>query len=192
MRCKTAQKYSSQFLDGDLSPQTLSAIRGHLRLCDSCRSVFQQERALCSAMTGLDGEPEAPDVLSRVLHAQAEAEKGDSHRFWRDRYLRLAAPVGLGMVAVAVVVFFLWRPSTPPTVSKPTIAILSPETAGEMSGIGIVEAKMQSRERLVRSLAAMAADLGHSDLELEEMTGFAQGGAILKMANSLIPGATDR
>lgn len=121
MRCHDAQKLSSLYLDGDLSHQRSSAVRGHLRTCESCELYFEQEAAIVEAASSL--EPlDPPDHIWRAIQQQvAEAEIEDSKQApWKLWLLGTWRPLlGAGALAAAALVWFALR-TTPMTEALPT------------------------------------------------------------------------
>ena len=101
MQCNEAQGKSSAYLDGELSDEQSSAVRGHLRQCQTCEVLFEQESAFIDFAANL--EPlEPPDrVWEQICKRIAEEEIADSKEpSWR-RWLaerRLA----MGVVGVSV------------------------------------------------------------------------------------------
>tara|TARA_R110002073_G_scaffold103664_3_gene234677 strand:- start:48892 stop:49623 length:732 start_codon:yes stop_codon:yes gene_type:complete len=101
LQCNEAQGKSSAYLDGELSDEQSSAVRGHLRQCQACEVLFEQESAFIDFAANL--EPlEPPDrVWEQISKRIAEEEIADSKEpSWR-RWLaerRLA----MGVVGVSV------------------------------------------------------------------------------------------
>ncbi len=78
MRCITVKKHSSAYLDGELDAGQSSAIRGHLRICDTCQECYEAEARLVAAASEL--QPlDPPDHLWQGIVSQiADAEIADS------------------------------------------------------------------------------------------------------------------
>lgn len=113
MRCVDAQKQSSAYLDSELSPERGAAVRGHLRTCDECRLVFEEERALIDAAAQLP-VLDPPDAIWQGIEARiAQEEVKDSLERPAWRWLRLRwQPVALVSVAACTAIaFFVMRPS---------------------------------------------------------------------------------
>lgn len=77
MRCLTAQKHSSAYLDGDLSSEKTSAIRGHLRICESCQECFAEEARLIESAGELEALDPPDSVWQGIVSKIAEAEIAD-------------------------------------------------------------------------------------------------------------------
>lgn len=105
MRCDDAQKQSSAYLDSELSPERSAAVRGHLRTCESCRELFEQERELVEAASTMPAM-DPPDAIWAGIQARiAKEEVKDSLEWPVSRWLRLhwrpIAGVGLALSAAA-------------------------------------------------------------------------------------------
>ena len=81
--CDTIKPLLMGLMDGELTPDQLSAVNRHLLRCDACRREYDELRTACDPLRGLSFE--APD--RRRLE-----------RLWRAPYSRLARNAGLAMV----------------------------------------------------------------------------------------------
>ncbi len=110
MRCSEAQRKSSAYLDGDLSSDQSSAVRGHLRECGSCSQSFEEEAKLIEvAQTGLPMLDPPDHIWQRIAEEVAQAEVADSQqhpaRRWFASQIKVLVPVGLVTCAALVLVF---------------------------------------------------------------------------------------
>lgn len=119
MNCPEVVRQLSAYLDGELNDHATSALRGHLRTCDQCRSLADTEAKLVAALRELPAL-EPPPALWQAVRAQlAEQEIADARAGWATRLWRRAArgarpylpPLGGGALAAAAVAALLWWPS---------------------------------------------------------------------------------
>lgn len=111
MRCIDAQKLSSSYLDSDLSPERSAAVRGHLRICDSCSAIFASERDLIDAASELP-PLDPPDSIWEAVQARiAEEEVKDSQEWPLGRWFRFHwRPIaGVGLATAMAAVLFVAR-----------------------------------------------------------------------------------
>lgn len=73
--CKHVWEHISGFLDGELSPVELAAIRRHLEYCEICSAVIDSTRNIL-ILTGDDRVFELPLGLSERLHRRIDEELG--------------------------------------------------------------------------------------------------------------------
>lgn len=129
MKCEGVRKQLTAYLDGDLSGDRGSAIRGHLRGCDGCRQIASDEAALRDGLRSLPPVDPPASLWAGVQARLAAAEVADSERpGWRRalaRWIPKAPQLGFAGLAVAAVVVLLaiklrHREDDRPVVSTPT------------------------------------------------------------------------
>lgn len=91
MRCATARRMMSRFLDDELRPGSRAAVDGHLAGCPSCQAALADQRRIWALLSSLP-PVEPPDVLRAVERRLAEPAGEPAP---------LARP-GLGLAAWAV------------------------------------------------------------------------------------------
>jgi len=146
MRCRTARRWITSDLAGELSPARAGRLAQHVERCEGCRRERGAYAALDRALAALPPEAELPprleqDTLRRVR--LAAADEPPAAGMWRWRWLRVAAPA----LAAAAVLLLAVRgtespvePShgQPPTVSgaphRPAAIPPAPRTARRRRG----------------------------------------------------------
>lgn len=115
MRCRDAQKLSSDYLDGELAPDASAAVRGHLRTCTACELYFAQEAELIEAAASL-ATLEPPDsiwegIQARIASAEVQDAKGGVLRRWLRRRSRPIALTGAAVLvaAAALIIASPWK-----------------------------------------------------------------------------------
>jgi len=83
--CETIQPLLMGLMDGELTPEQLSAVNRHLIRCEACRREYEDLRAACDPLRGLAFEE--PDQKRLV-------------RLWKAPYSRLTRIAGLTMVVL--------------------------------------------------------------------------------------------
>jgi anti-sigma factor (TIGR02949 family) len=64
--CRTAVQQLWDYLDHELTPERMDAVRGHLERCGRCLPHHDYARTFLAALAAAkEGEPKAPDVLRR-------------------------------------------------------------------------------------------------------------------------------
>lgn len=111
MNCRSVTEKLSAYLDGELDATTSSAVRGHLRLCETCRVAAEDHAAIRDRLGEL-ARPEPPAaVWEGVLARLGEAEIADSRRSRWSRLLERVrphlVPAGLATAACAGAVLFM-------------------------------------------------------------------------------------
>jgi hypothetical protein len=126
--CTTIQPRLTAYLDGDLTDEHGSVVRGHLRECAECRRIAREEAALRDGLRVLP-PVDPPATLWAGVRAQlAAAEVADARKpAWRRAWARwtpwtrwaptlpqLAAGAFVAAAAVAMLTWRAHRASEPP------------------------------------------------------------------------------
>ena len=72
MRCRTARKYISRSVDGELEPRRAERLERHLGKCGDCRAFAEDVRRIVEKASGL-AAPEPSDKVWRSIRARLEA-----------------------------------------------------------------------------------------------------------------------
>lgn len=112
MKCDDVRPQLTAYLDGDQDPDRGTVIRGHLRTCDTCRKVAEQESVLRDGLRELP-TVDAPSGMWANIQAQlAAAEVAESQRpAWKRALARWAPTLprfAIGGVLAAAAAGFLW------------------------------------------------------------------------------------
>lgn len=111
MKCESVRRQLTAYLDGDLDDHRGSAVRGHLRSCEACRRVANDEAALRDGLRALPPLEPPPSLWEGVQRQLAAAEIADAERpAWRRALARLvprASHLGLAAAAVAAAIALL-------------------------------------------------------------------------------------
>lgn len=139
MTCESVREQLTAYLDGELTDDRGSAVRGHLRGCDACRKVATDEAALRDGLRALPPLDPPASLWAGVQAQLAAAEVEDAKRpAWRRllaRWAPRAPQIGLAGLAIAVAVFLIVlrvqrhseaqqvaQPVVPPTPQRVVIA----------------------------------------------------------------------
>lgn len=112
MKCDDVRPQLTAYLDGDQDPDRGTVIRGHLRTCDACRKVAEQESVLRDGLRELP-TVDAPSGMWANIQAQlAAAEVAESQRpAWKRtlaRWTPMLPRFAMGGVLAAAAVTLLW------------------------------------------------------------------------------------
>jgi len=112
MTCDDVRPRLTAYLDGDLDPDRGTVVRGHLRTCDACRLISEQESMLRDGLRDLP-TVDAPSGMWANIQAQlAAAEISESKRPGWKRALARWTPMlprfAMGGVLAAAAVTILW------------------------------------------------------------------------------------
>lgn len=145
MTCQDVRPHLTAYLDGELADDRGSAVRGHLRGCEACRTAAHHEAALRDGLRALP-QLDAPfEMWAGVQRQLAAAEVADAEKpHWRHVVSRFAQAwfsprFAVASAALAVVVcVWAWRftHQHPVTVAEaPQVAAApvrpAPKPAGE-------------------------------------------------------------
>lgn len=125
MNCTSVTKQLTAYLDGELDAAMASAVRGHLRLCETCRGAAEDHAVIRDTLAGLE-RPEAPSPLwNGVLAKLGDAEIADARRsrwsLWLDRVRPHFVPAGLAAAACALAVLVMQLRDDDSTPSKASV-----------------------------------------------------------------------
>lgn len=130
MNCREATDRLTAYLDGELDPAASSAMRGHLRLCESCRLAAEDHAAIRDRLGELQ-RPEPPAALwDGVLAQLGQAEIADARRSrWSrllDRVRPHLVPAGLATAACAAAVLVMHVRSGDEGAARPAPIAIAP------------------------------------------------------------------
>jgi len=118
--CEPTRRHLTAYLDGDIDPDRGSAIRGHLRGCEACRQLANDEATLRDGLRALSSVDPPSSMWAGVQARLAEAEVADSKKpAWRravSRWLPAFTPMRFatgGLVMAAAVTLIWWKTRSP-------------------------------------------------------------------------------
>ncbi len=117
MKCPAVRNIIPEYASGDLAPSKAAQVEKHLKECASCTSELSFYRAYLGEASDMSAMP-APDDFTRKLHEKIGI-KPLWQRFFSALFLPLKQKLPLeaaGVMALAMIVFFLWRPFEPPAL----------------------------------------------------------------------------
>jgi anti-sigma factor RsiW len=115
--CKTIQPRLTAYLDGELTDERGSVVRGHLRECEACRQTARDEAALRDHLRTLPPVDPPASLWAGVQAQLAAAEVADARTpRWRRAVARwtrwtpsLPRFAGGGLVAAVAIATLWWR-----------------------------------------------------------------------------------
>jgi hypothetical protein len=179
MKCSDVCARLTAYLDGELEGDLGSAVRGHLRGCEACRTAAGEEAVLRDELRALPPLDPPSSLWAGVQAKLAEAEIADAERpAWRRSLTRLlprSPQLGLAGAALAVAIAVLvWRerasqtpavaerPTTTPTTPPPCPA---PKTTQDTTDVSV---------ELVAAAACQTQDYANAAAELLQLAGDAR------------------
>ncbi len=131
MTCDKIRAQLTAYLDGELSDDRGSAVRGHLRGCQACRDAARDEAALRDGLRELPPVDPPASLWAGVQAKLAEAEVADAERpAWRRALARWTSAarlprygVVLAAAAAAFALVVIWKshhaePTVPTVVAE--------------------------------------------------------------------------
>lgn len=94
MECSEKRRDISRQLDGELERSRAEELERHLEACDSCRSYRAEMLKLYSLHEGLAEQDAPAALLSGVMSALGDTQRGGRARWWH----RLAVPAAAALV----------------------------------------------------------------------------------------------
>ena len=129
MPCERIREQLTAYLDGDLEGDRGTVVRGHLRTCEACRQVAEDEAALRDGLRDLPSVDPPASMWAGVQARLASEEVAESKRpAWRRMFGRWAdiVPawrtfVATGLVGAAAITIIYWRTQRDPGVDESAI-----------------------------------------------------------------------
>ena len=187
MSCESTRKQLTAYLDGELEGERGSVVRGHLRGCDACRTIANDEAALRDGLRSLPPVDPPASLWAGVQAKLAAAEVADAEKpAWR-RFLSRWAPrapqIALATAALAAVaIFFAVRHRTeeggsqiaqttniPPVVIKPDHHDIQPAPAQVACGTTSQALGGDVTEQVAAEPAQLTACYAQAAKELREL-----------------------
>lgn len=100
----------SAFLDGELLPQEMQAVRFHLTLCERCRTqlmIIQQTDQRMKAMPVIETSRQFERNVWEKIHSMVEKQQNRSIKKWLPSPYKLISATAMAAVLLAIV--FLWN-----------------------------------------------------------------------------------
>ena len=134
MTCDDVRPRLTAYLEGDLDPDRGTVVRGHLRTCDACRLVAEQEATLRDGLRSLPTVDPPSGMWSNIQAQLAAAEITESKRpAWKRALARWTPALprfALGGVLAAAAVGVVWwrtHDATEPVKETKIVDVRSPE-----------------------------------------------------------------
>ena len=139
MKCEEAQELITALIDREISDQEKSSIENHLKDCQRCRFIYDQEQALKREIHAAGAHLSAPAELrskilsdQRVFPAPAGSPRNWKERTWAARPLSRPA-LALALVVLLILpILYLMQPTREP-VSLAALQIQKKIIEGEVS-----------------------------------------------------------
>jgi hypothetical protein len=134
MTCDHVREQLTAYLDGDLDPDRGTVVRGHLRTCDACRRVSEQEVVLRDGLRALPTVDPPTHLWSNIQAQLAAVEVAESKRPAWKRALARWTPVlprfAMAGALTAAAIGILWwrtRPDAPKADEHKIADVQSPK-----------------------------------------------------------------
>jgi len=197
MTCDDVKPRLTAYLDGDLDADRGTVVRGHLRTCEGCRKIAEQEAALRDGLRALPTVDPPSHLWGNIQAQLAAAEVAESKRPAWKRLLAKWTPVlprfAMGGVLAAAAVGVLWWrthrvdevqtrvvDNTPPKFES-SHHVIAPITIGcnlDAPGTDVTEDLAGEPARVTgcyaqtaNELAALAKDASWTDAQRTEFDG---------------------
>lgn len=95
MRCRTAERYISLKLDGELHAKTEQKLAHHLQRCNSCRAMLEATKAMQEQLLNLDAAQYPSWMHQRIMHNLPQKTSGI--RFLRPVYSYAASAFAVAL-----------------------------------------------------------------------------------------------
>lgn len=114
MTCEHVREQLTAYLDGDLDPDRGTVVRGHLRTCDACRKVSEQEAVLRDGLRALPTVDPPTHLWANIQAELATAEIAESKRpAWKRALARWTPALPrfamAGALTAAAIAILWWR-----------------------------------------------------------------------------------
>ena len=140
MSCDKIRQHLTTYLDGEVDTDLGSVIRGHLRGCDACRGLANDEATLRDGLRALPTVDPPSSLWSGVQARLAQEEVADAKRpAWRravSRWMPALTPMrfAAGGFVMAAAIALVWWKAQPADEPAP-IAQIEPAMPGRI-GVG--------------------------------------------------------
>ncbi len=139
MKCEEAQELITALVDKQVSDDERSLIESHLKDCQSCRLVYEQEQALKREISAAGALLHAPAELRSKILSDRRISAGPerSSRSWTERIWpawplpRPALALALGVIIILPLLYLMRTPSEP--ISLAALEIQKKIIGGEVS-----------------------------------------------------------
>lgn len=180
MRCQHVRRYLSSYIDGELDDVRSSALRGHVRTCDSCAALLEDFASMTEAAATVDPIHPPPELWNGIQARLAEEEIGDAQHsslwlWWQNarRLIRTHALSG-AVVATAIALLVVWATRGPTSDDEPTLASDSVQVPDNDDG-DVAPAPAAAPARFLDARTAELRDTDESyRMVIEELRGMVE------------------
>jgi anti-sigma factor RsiW len=150
------------YLDGELTDERGSIVRGHLRECGACRRIASDEAALRDHLRALPPIDPPSSLWAGVQARLAAAEVADARTpRWRRVFARwtptLPQFASTGLVAAAAVALLWWRAHRDEPVGRVAVAPVPVQVAPQVTAPPAPEISVPSADDVTADLLAEPA-----------------------------------
>ena len=165
MNCSDVISRVDEFLDDQLNPPDLTAVRTHLAECAACSEEIEAVRDLRNRASQLPRFVDPPRDLWPQIATRISQEKIVRHRFGR-QFLMAAAAVVL-LVGSVVTAYLVGKNQANLIASPPTAVETGPSQIllASFQGLGVYD-YAATRNELLEALDARRGDLSPETLEM--------------------------
>lgn len=138
MKCSKAHKLMSPYIDGELPEGEMSALEDHIKVCDKCRTEFEENKELHGFFSGL-AEFKAPygfqtRVMANVVTGKAEEKPGVSVLTRLAEALVVIAVITTGIMSGAFLVKNLVPEKAQYVIASLSLDVFDPAPTGSLGG----------------------------------------------------------
>jgi hypothetical protein len=181
--CKTILPRLTAYLDGELTDERGSVVRGHLRECAACRQSARDEAGLRDRLRTLAPVDPPPSLWAGVQAQLAAAEVSDARKpRWRRALARWTPTLPRfatgGVLAAAAVAMLYWRAHRPAVTELPAnrvVVMPVPQTEAQHQEVSVPPAGDVTAD-LIAEPARTTASYGQVIEELMKLASEARSG----------------
>ncbi|MBI2363574.1 MAG: zf-HC2 domain-containing protein [Deltaproteobacteria bacterium] len=180
MKCEDAQELITALVDKQVSDQERSSIESHLKDCQRCRFIYEQEQALKREIGAAGARLHAPAGLRSKILSDRRIFPGPerSSGSWTERILpawsfpRPALALALAVVLILPMLYFMRTPSEP-------ISLAAVEIQRKIIGGEISVRKMSNLDELRKwQIRAVNGEFTPMEYDLSSMNMLPVGGVV--------------
>ncbi len=113
MKCNQVKLNVENYLDGEMPILQLNAVSGHVKTCESCRSVLTSEEMLRQALRCLPAADVNPRFIKKAMNTASKSQASES---WIHRYFM---PGVTSAVTASLAIWFLTSGTVMQTTAVP-------------------------------------------------------------------------
>ena len=167
MGCEEFKQLLDAYVDGELSPAEMDALRAHAKACEACREELMAAQLLKETLAHMDDDLTVPLQAQAAWRSAVRAEAGKGKRQQTRKWMRACSALAAALVVALGVGLTANKTPEPQMKLKAAPAEMAQSAVVASDGVPDQAVQADSLEDCTRRLKLAVADLEEASAQLE-------------------------